>query len=124
MLRANDQRVLSDLLAQRVPGLRLRKEGGAEYAVSARAGTLGNGGALAGPGEQGRCYLDVFVDGASVYKYTPADPTGMFAPPDLAKLGVRDYMGVEVYVGIGTVPARYARHENQCGVMLLWTRSR
>ena len=56
------------------------------------------------------CRVNLYVDGAP------------WSDPDLDKLPVNAFAGVEYYVG-ASVPALYYRN-SECGVLLLWTRDR
>jgi hypothetical protein len=117
MLRANDEKKLTYFFAQ-MPGV--------DQALS----TVGAGIFLANPHIQrpgksdgtfppGRCYFDVFVDGAR-YFVGPAGPGN--PPPDFAALWANGYSGVEFYPSGATIPTQYNVTGNGCGVILLWTR--
>ena len=63
----------------------------------------------AGPGSDGRCQLDTYVDGAKTVD----------GNINVARL--QDVEAMEVYLGL-EVPAEYSRVHN-CGVILVWTKS-
>ena len=119
-LRAQDGRTLGDIVADRIPGLRILRIGSSQFAVSTRS--------LSGPGgraiprsrtEMGRCYPDVYLDGVPVY-----GGAGGGERFDLARWGTRDFAGVEFYAGAASVPVRFNRTSAGCGVLVLWTRER
>ncbi len=68
---------------------------------------------------RGRCQLRIFVDGVQVSE--AEDPFGNTIvniddfPPDWVEL-------VEVYAGPAATPVEYTRPDNDCGVVLIWTR--
>lgn len=60
----------------------------------------------------GECRFAVFVDGVSV------------RDPDLSKLIVSDYAGIEAYTAGQQIPARFSKNGNPCGALLFWSRER
>lgn len=66
------------------------------------------------PGRQGGCPVQVFVDG------TLASRSGAIPIDELARPG--DLEGVEIYRGVGSVPAIFLTPDARCGVIALWTR--
>lgn len=97
-LRKSDARALTDVL-RGVNGVDVRCTRGttACYATSARSSG---------------CRLVMYVDGALV------------SDPDVTKLHVADFGGVEIYTGPATIPAQYNMTGSACGVILFWTRDR
>jgi hypothetical protein len=60
----------------------------------------------------GDCRFAVFVDGVNV------------RDPDLTKLVVGDYAGIEAYTAGQQIPAGFAKNGNPCGALLFWSRER
>jgi hypothetical protein len=60
----------------------------------------------------GDCRFAVFVDGVNV------------RDPDLTKLVVSEYAGIEAYTAGQQIPARYNKNGNPCGALLFWSRER
>jgi hypothetical protein len=101
---------LTDLL-EGVPGLRVQPATGAasnRLITFARA-LPGTGG---GPNS---CPVQVYVDGVLATRGRAVVPLD-----DLAVPGALE--GVEIYRGVGTVPAEFLTPEARCGVIALWTR--
>lgn len=66
---------------------------------------------------RGRCPLRVFVDGVPVSPEMDGYVDIDLFPPEWIEVA-------EVYVGISAVPVEYADGDEDCGVVLLWTRQR
>lgn len=77
-----------------IPGLRVTPSSGFGYAVTARGG----------------CAPEVYVDGMRTFDGSQSLDR-LVQPNQVA--------GIEVYTGLGAVPARY--QSNGCGVLLVWT---
>ena len=60
----------------------------------------------------GECRFAVFIDGVSV------------RDPDLARLVVTDFAGIEAYTAGQRIPPQFDRSGNPCGVLLFWSRER
>lgn len=60
----------------------------------------------------GDCRFAVFVDGVNV------------RDPDLTKLVVGDYAGIEAYTAGQQIPPGFAKNGNPCGALLFWSRER
>ncbi len=119
-LRQHTGRTLGDVVADRIPGVRVLRAGSSQYAVTTRSLSGPDGRAIPRRLEQvGRCYADVYLDGMLVYSGTGGG--GLF---DLARWGARDFAGVEFYAGGASIPAQYNRTSTGCGVLLLWSRER
>jgi outer membrane receptor for ferrienterochelin and colicin len=58
------------------------------------------------------CPLRYFVDGA------PFEPEAL----GINTLSPEEIEGIEVYVGMGTIPARFGGSRSGCGVIVIWTR--
>ena len=55
----------------------------------------------------------------------PLRPRPPQSAPDMARMPVLEYAGVEFYGGGAVIPAQYnSITNNDCGVLLLWTRDR
>jgi hypothetical protein len=109
-IEARNPARVTDLL-QGVPGLRVQPATGA---ASSRLVTFA--GALPGVGAgPGSCPVQVYVDGVLA--------TRGRANVSLDELTVPGALeGVEVYRGLGSVPAEFLTPEARCGVIALWTR--
>lgn len=66
------------------------------------------------------CKSTVYVDGVLVYQHTMATA----ASPDFTRISTDTYAGVEFYADAATMPAWVSPTNNDCGVLLLWTRER
>ena len=60
----------------------------------------------------GECRFVVFIDGVNV------------RDPDLAKLVVADFAGIEAYTAGQRIPPRFNVNGNPCGALLFWSRER
>ena len=60
----------------------------------------------------GDCRFAVFVDGVNV------------RDPDLTKLVVGEYAGIEAYTAGQQIPAGFNKNGNPCGALLFWSRER
>lgn len=92
-------RLLSDLLRQRAPGVRITSTPFME-SRAAMARSVG----LA------RCPIQFFIDGVPAYAFNIDD----MRPGDVE--------GIEIYRGASEVPAEFNRFEARCGVIVIWTR--
>lgn len=99
---------VTDLLVD-VPGIRLESVPG--YSGQARGVTFARS-LLATGG--GRCPVQVFLDGILATRGGSVPLDDLVSPEDLE--------GVEVYRGLGSVPAEFVTPEARCGVVALWTR--
>jgi len=70
------------------------------------------------PGARGdhSCPVQIYVDGVLATRGGAASPDELATPLELE--------GVEVYRGLGGVPAEFLTPEARCGVIALWTRRR
>ena len=121
-LDRNQYRQTGELLAQTVPGLIVQRGGSNAWATSGR---------LTNPtipvrldpsnraaGAKPACFMDVYLDGVSVYTSGRSDPEPLF---NLNSMRPDEVEGIEVYSGM-QVPAEYSRTTGGCGVVLIWTR--
>jgi hypothetical protein len=101
---------VTDLLVE-VPGLRIQSATGA---ANSRVVTFARAlpGVAAGPAS---CPVQVYVDGVLATRGRSDVSVDELAVPGLLE-------GVEVYRGLGTVPAEFLTPEARCGVIALWTR--
>jgi hypothetical protein len=91
---------ISDLLRERVPGIRIQYgQGGEARVVSRRSITP----------TLGPCVLPVYIDGVRAFDQ------------DLDRYPPEQIEAMEIYPGIGT-PIEFIAHSNPCGLVLLWTR--
>lgn len=102
-----------NLLATRVPGLFVVHGPAGRSWASSRRSASGPGGAL----KSGRCYLDVYLNGAMVYNSKSQMP--LF---DLNSLTPEQVESIEVYVGASQIPAQFNKTGGGCGVMVIWMR--
>lgn len=91
---------VSDLLRERVPGIRIQYgQGGEARVVSRRSVTP----------TMGPCVLPIYIDGVRAFD------------EDLDRFPPEQIEAMEVYPGIGT-PVEFIAQDNPCGLVLLWTR--
>lgn len=113
-MRKSDGRTMANVLISHLPGLMVAPAAlGAEYIVSTRK--MCRGLALA-QCRVPNCYPTVLVDGVPANLGLSAN-----APPDWSKISPTEYAAVEFYQGAET-PAEFGN--NECGVLLLWSRER
>ncbi|TVP74658.1 MAG: hypothetical protein EA352_10280 [Gemmatimonadales bacterium] len=98
---------VSDLVA-RAPGIRTEPASGFS---SNRFVTMTR--ALPGRGPGG-CPVQIFVDGVLATRSGAVPIDELASPTDLE--------GVEIYRGVGSVPAEFLTPDARCGVIALWTR--
>jgi hypothetical protein len=115
-LRKKETGFLSDVV-MKLAGIQKVQVRGAVFAASTKSrGQVGRNGA---PTTQ-RCYVAVYEEGMQLYRMGGGDN-----PPDLARLPVRDYGGIEFYPEYALVPNELATvRQSDCGVLLLWKRAR
>jgi hypothetical protein len=77
------------------------------------------------------CWATIYVDGVQIYNYQMDAPikgvVGSAATPtrpDFSRMNVSDYAGVEFYASSATFPPWVSNVNNDCGVLLLWTREK
>jgi hypothetical protein len=73
------------------------------------------------PGERSRgmvaaCYARVYLDGSLINPSTPAEPF------DLNTLPLQSIEAIEIFSGPAQVPAKYARLDTSCGVVVIHSR--
>ena len=131
VLAKDENRRLGEILASNVPGLSIyRGSGSKSWAASGRSSGTGKcamcrvtKGEIMDPtdaasGAPLACYLDVYLDGTTVYS-SSARGTMLF---NLNSIQPNEIEAVEVYTGMGQIPAQYNKTSGGCGVMLIWTR--
>jgi len=132
LLAKDENRKLGDILASNIPGVSiLRGTSSKSWAASGRnkgsakcAMCRVSKNEMLDPfdiaaGAPLACYLDVYLDGAQVYN-SSARGTPLF---NLASIEPREIEAIEVYTGMGQIPAQYNKTSGGCGVMLIWTRT-
>jgi hypothetical protein len=109
-IEARNPARLTDLL-ESVPGLRVQPATGAANSrlITFARALPGLGGGPAG------CPVQVYVDGILASRGRATVPLDELAVPGALE-------GVEIYRGLGTVPAEFLTPEARCGVIALWTR--
>ncbi|HEY4219310.1 MAG TPA: carboxypeptidase-like regulatory domain-containing protein [Gemmatimonadaceae bacterium] len=118
MLRANDQRKLTSLLARAARIEEVLSNTGAGIFIAV-PGAPPSSYLSDGTFPEGRCYTNVYVNGGL---YWAGPPTPRNPPPNFDAMWAMDYSGVEYYASAATVPAQYNAASWGCGVLLLWTR--
>ena len=119
VLRQNENSTLTNIVSARIPGVMMSRG----VLVSSRKPCRGP--VLQGKGCVGRggdCYISVYIDGALLYQAQMAD-RGV-SPPDLTKLSVTQFAGVEFYAGGASAPMGMHPDDDGCGTLWLWTRER
>jgi hypothetical protein len=130
-LEKEKHRMLGDILASRVPGVTVHHGGFSKsWVASSRTTSVGKCAmcrvsktevltlADIAAGARLACYLDVYVDGTAVYS-SSSTQVPLF---DVNEMQTNEIEGVEVYTGLGQIPARYNKTSGGCGVMLIWLR--
>jgi hypothetical protein len=120
-LDKQENRRMSEVLSQ-VGGLRVVRATGANNAwISAGRGQLAKYDPdpySAAMGARPMCYVDVWMDGVRIYA------GGLMGAPlfDVNSVMPATLEGVEYYTGAAQIPAKYTRVNQECGVLVLWTR--
>jgi hypothetical protein len=102
---------------------RTSNDGGCAF-CKARIEDLLDGADIA-DGARPACYMDVYLDGQSVYHgygqnaAQHAHPSPLF---DLNSLEASEIEGIEIYTSASQIPARFNQTSGGCGVALIWTR--
>ena len=130
-LEKDKNRPLGDILASRVPGITVHHGGSSKSWVASRRTTSVGKCAMCrvsrtevltladiAAGAPLACYLDVYVDGAAAYS-SSSEQVPLF---DVNGMQASEIEGVEVYTGLGQIPAQYNKTSGGCGVMLIWLR--
>lgn len=116
-MRKNDDKVLSDLIGTRMPGLRTTPgRSGAQYLLSTRKMCAGS--SFVDVCRQPNCYVSVYIDGAKVFDAG----MGLALAPDFGRMSVQDYAGAEFYASGASAPPQYNVTDQGCGVLILWSR--
>ena len=124
-LRKEDNRSFVNVIASRVPGIRVfrpdPRNPSSEYLGSTRK--CGDGPAiLSCKGGGSYCPVTMYIDGVVVFNGATEKERAFI--PDLGKYATNQYAGVEFYAGAATIPPKYNMTGSGCGVLLLWTRER
>ena len=97
-----DPIIVSDVIRERVPGIRIQYGAGGEArVVTTRASGLSV--------ENPECVMEIFVDGMRQ------------GDEDLDRYNPEQIQAMEIYQGVST-PIQFTSSFNACGVVLLWTR--
>jgi len=119
-LAKNENGRMSEVLL-RLAGLRVvRATGGGQAWIVGTHGGMAEyppDALSAAMGAKPACYADVWLDGVRVYE---GGATGAMLW-DVNSIGPKSLEAVEFYAG-GNVPIGYSRPNQECGVLLLWTR--
>jgi hypothetical protein len=118
-LRRNENSTLTNVISSRVPGVMVSHGTLVSSRKPCRGAVLMGKGCVARGGD---CYVSIFVDGVLLYKAQMADAN--VPPPDLAKLSVTQFGGVEFYAGGVAAPVGMHADDDGCGALWLWTRER
>lgn len=118
VFRANDERSLSSIILQHVPGVQLvNGRAGARYIASTRKTCQGP---AFGQQKCLPCFVTVYLDGTPIYNGGDAGPP----PPDVSRVQNSELTGVEFYGGGASLPPQFVHTSTGCGVLMLWTRER
>ena len=110
-LRARDDDAMSAILRQ-LPGATIQGGGLVTSRLSAPGPALLSGALKS-------CYVTVYENGVLLFQ------NGMQqGPPNFDRLSVNQYAAVEFYASAANYPPWVSRSNNNCGVLLLWTRYR
>lgn len=115
VLRANESSTLLNIVTSRIPGV-TRASGAL---VSARKQCRGV--AFRSCPKQD-CYVSIYIDGVLQYQAQMAERN--VAPPDLGRMGVENFTGMEFYSGGANAPAGMHSNDDGCGSLWLWTREK
>jgi hypothetical protein len=119
VLRTYDTSPLGSILDSRISGLSSVGYKGGLYLMTNRGGRPIQQDPR-DPRSPWGCWVDVYIDDLPIYKYNSELPV-----PDMNRMQVMDYAGVEFYTGASTIPPKYAATVfGRCGLLLLWTRER
>jgi Carboxypeptidase regulatory-like domain len=118
VLRANENSTLANIIRSRVPGATLTPGmGGSQVLASSRKQCPGS--AMKGCSGNA-CHVEIHVDGVLIYY-----PKMNEQPPDLGRMGVTDYAGVEFYADAASMPIEmHSSTDEGCGSLWLWTREK
>ncbi len=117
LLRLRENSKLSDLVRM-LPGLgTVAGASGSYYAVSSRDTRSGR--MVFSPGQPGRCYVSIYIDGVLVFEHPPSPGN---PPRNLEDFSVSTLGGVEFYASSATTPPQFK--QSQCGTLLLWSREK
>ena len=120
VLRKSDSRKLQDVVASNIPGLRVYRREGWEYLSSGRGACQSR--SFECPGGVMFCPVTLYIDG--MIAYNPGLDQKSANVPDMSRINIADYAGIEYYAGGASVPLQYNASTGNCGVLLLWTRER
>lgn len=119
VLRRNENSTLTNVISSRVPGVMVSHGVLVSSRKPCRGPVLMSKGCV---GSGGDCYVSIFVDGVLLYRAQMADQN--VPPPDLAKMSVTQFGGIEFYAGAAAAPMGMHADDDGCGALWLWTRER
>jgi hypothetical protein len=124
-LRKGDDRLLSDVVRQHLPGGEIQMVGTASYLYTSSAQGFfpDTVRALHTASTNPKCYPAVYLDGLPMPKQT--DPhLPIVTAVDLSQFSVSQLGAVEFYTAALVPPQFNSSSQGGCGVLLLWTRER
>lgn len=119
-LAKHEYRRLAEVLST-IPGLKIfRAPGGQAWVINGRGGhtSLRPDSFSRGMGARPACYVDVWLDGNPVF--IGSKLVSMLF--DVNTLIPSTLEGIEFYASSAQTPIKFARWDNQCGVLVLWSR--
>jgi Carboxypeptidase regulatory-like domain len=125
VLRANENTTLANILG-RIPGATITSgPRGSRVLVSTRKGCIGRAFTVC---THPNCYVEIYIDGVMIYNptMTEKDPSNpALQPPDLARMGLTDFAGIEFYADAASMPIdMHSSTDEGCGSLWLWTREK
>jgi hypothetical protein len=123
VLRHNENSTLANIIRSRIPGVTFS----GPYLVSSRKQC--KGAVFAGPCKAMNCYVAVYIDGVLDFRSQMTDEVTNTAQlrtiiPDLTRINVSDYAGVEFYADAASAPIGMHSDDDGCGSLYLWTREK
>lgn len=122
-LRKADNKSFIKFIAASLPGMKIfHGAGGAQILQSGRKPCTGPAFQCTNNanGELSGCTVSVYIDGVAEY----VTGSSHRDPIDFSELKSEDFSAIEFYASGATAPAKYNATGNDCGVLLLWRRSR
>lgn len=116
VLRTNDNSTLANVVRGRIPGVTFERG----RLVSTRKTCRGPALSLC---TRADCYVAIYVNGVLEFRSQMTDLPGVEAP-DLSRMNVSDYAGVEFYADASSAPIGMHPDDDGCGSLWLWTREK
>ena len=122
VLRNNDNETLANVIREWIPGVTFS----GPYLVSTRKQSKGPALTISRVMD---CYVAVYIDGVLEFRAQMArearNPEELRAMlPDLGRMNVSDYAGVEFYADAASAPIGMHSDDDGCGSLYLWTREK